>query len=90
MLQLIGTFLPIASIILTAILGYKFEGERRWLALFATPIIVMAPCYIYALEIANNGNLLFGIMFGFAVIVWIAYYPILIITGIVLKIKARH
>lgn len=89
-LILLGTCLPLLSFIITAFLAYKFEGQRRWMALILTPILTMAPCYIFAKELANNGNLLFAVTFGLGMILLIVYYPALIIIRIVLAIRNRR
>ncbi|MEZ5359541.1 MAG: hypothetical protein R3F48_12045 [Candidatus Zixiibacteriota bacterium] len=89
-LILFGTFLPLLSFVITAALGYKFEGQRRWIALLVTPVLTMLPCYLFLDAIAANGNLLFAVTFGFAVLVYIIYYPVLLIVRIALSIRDKR
>ena len=86
-LILIGTIWPVVGVGAAILLAFLFTGWKRWLMLFVGPVLFLLPCYIYAEQIAYNGNMLF---IALMVLMWalaFIYYPVLGITGMVLIIR---
>ena len=88
-LILIGTLWPVLGFCLALLIASVLSGWKRWLMLFAGPVIFLSPCYLFAEQIAYNGNMLFVALFAIVYLTAIVYYPVLLITGIVLLIKQR-
>jgi len=60
----------------------------RWWVLYIAPIVAMLPCVLFGGDIAYNGNLLFAVIFGFAVIGWVVYYMVLVVWCVVRWVMA--
>ncbi|HID98322.1 MAG TPA: hypothetical protein EYP57_09095 [Thermodesulfobacteriaceae bacterium] len=56
-LQLAGTVLPLMRIAATFVVASDVKGRRRWSALFINPVVTLMVCFLWAREIATNGNL---------------------------------
>ena len=89
-LILIGTIWPVIGISLAILIASVLTGWKRWLLLFIGPILFLLPCYIYFEQIAYNGNILFVVLMLIVYVLAILYYPLLMITGIVLMIKNHN
>lgn len=89
-LILIGTVWPVLGFCLALLIASVLPGWKRWLMLFLGPVIFLLPCYLFADQIAYNGNMLFVALFGIACVAAIVYYPVIMVTGIVLLLKHRH
>lgn len=89
-LILLGTVWPVLGFCLALFIASVLDGWKRWLMLFAGPVIILSPCYLFAEQIAYNGNMLFVALFGIVYVAVIVYYPVITITGIVLLIKQRN
>ena len=89
-LVLVGTVWPVAGFCLAVFIGLLLTGWKRWVMLFAGPVVFLLPCYLYASEIAYNGNMLFVVLFGFVFVFGYLYYPFLVIAGIVSFLKGRN
>ena len=50
--------------------------------------MAIAPCWVYLKEIADNGNLLFMVIFLFSLIGLAIYYPVLMVVGIVVRFRS--
>jgi hypothetical protein len=87
--QLIGTFWPLVGFALLAIAGVLARGATRWWILLLGPLAVLAPCFVYAREIAYDGNMLFAVIFLLSALGLMFYYPVLLVVWIVLRLKAR-
>ena len=86
---LIGTFWPLAGVLLALFIASLLSGWQRWLMLFAGPVLFLAPCYIFFEEIGYNGNMLFVALMGLVFALAFLYYPLLAITGLVLLFRRR-
>ncbi len=83
-LIILGTFLPIAGSGLTIFLASIFEGKLRWISLVIIPAVTMLLCWIWAGFIWQNGNMLAAALFYVYFISLIIYYPILLVSGLVI------
>lgn len=88
-LILIGTIWPVLGFSLALLIASVLSGWKRWVMLLLGPVIILSPCYLFADLIAYNGNMLFVALFAIAFVVAIVYYPVIIITGIVLLLKQK-
>ena len=86
-LQLIGTFLPIYGIVLTAIFGVVLKRWWRIAALLLVPLLTYGLGSYWGEAIAFDGNMLYVALFGVFMVVMCLYYPVLLIVGIVLWFK---
>ncbi len=86
-LILLASIWPVPAVIIAIIVSFLFSGWQRWLMLFIGPVLFLSPCIIFFKQIAYNENMLFVAMMGIAYLFTLVYYPILVITGIVLMIK---
>ena len=89
-LILVGTIWPVVGFCLALLIASVLPGWKRWLMLFVGPVVFLLPCYLFADQIAYNGNMLFVALFAIAYVVAIVYYPVIMITGIVLLMRQRH
>ena len=89
-LILMGTIWPVAGTGLAIFIAILLKGWKRWLMLFAGPPLLLMPCYFYAEQIAYNGNMLFVALMGIVLLMALVYYPVLVITGIVLMVRDRE
>jgi hypothetical protein len=89
-LILIGTIWPVIGVVVAILVAFILTGWRRWLMLFIGPVLFLLPCYIYAEQIAYNGNMLFVALMALVWALAFIYYPILGITGMVLIIKEHE
>lgn len=85
--QLIGTLWPVVGLTLVAVLGVAARGARRWWILLVGPLAVLVPCYVYAREIAYDGNMLFVVIFLVSAVGLMIYYPVLLVVWITLRLK---
>jgi len=83
-LSLLGTFLPLIGTGLTVILASIFKGKIRWTILFGLPALTMALCWIWASFIWQDGNMLAAALFFIYMASLIIYYPVLIISGVII------
>lgn len=86
-LQLIGTFLPVYGIILTIILGVILRKRWRIAALFLTPLLTYWLSSYFGNDIGYDGNMLFVALLGLFMLAMCIYYPVLLISSIVLWFK---
>lgn len=89
-LILIGTFWPLAGVCLAGLIASLLTGWKRWLMLFAGPVLFLLPCFLYFEELAYNGNMLFVAMMGIVFVAAYVYYPVLVIVGIISVTKDRQ
>lgn len=89
-LQLIGTFLPIYGIVLTAIFGVVLKRWSRAAALLLIPLLTYWLCSHWGEAIAFDGNMLYVALFGVFMLGMCIYYPVLLIVGIVLWFKKNR
>ena len=85
--QLIGTVWPLVGLALIAVAGSVTRGATRWWIIVAGPLIVAAPCFLYAKEIAYDGNMLFVLIFVLFAIGLMVYYPVLAVVWIVRRVR---
>ncbi len=88
-LILIGTFWPVVGVCLAIMIAFLLTGWKRWVGLFLGPVLLLLPCIIFAEQIAYNGNMLFVALMGIVLVLSFVYYPVLVITGVVLLIRDR-
>ena len=86
-LQLIGTFLPIYGIVLTAIFGVVLKRWPRIAALLLIPLLTYLLGSYWGEAIAFDGNMLFVALFGIFLLGMCIYYPVLLSIGIILWFK---
>lgn len=86
-LQLIGTFLPVYGIVLTAIFGVILKRWWRAAALLLTPLLTYWLGSCWGGAIAFDGNMLFVALFGVFMLGLCIYYPVLLVVGIILWFK---
>jgi hypothetical protein len=89
MLKIIGTLLPFAGIALTFVLAAAARGLIRWIVLALVPLATFAICYTFAEAIAYNGNMLFVALFSLMAVLLLAYYPCLLLAGIIVLLRRR-
>ena len=83
-LSLLGTVLPLLGTGLTVILASVFKGHIRWAILFGLPALTMLLCWVWADFIWQNGNMLAAALFFIYMASLIIYYPVLIVSGLVI------
>jgi len=82
-LVVIGTFLPVLGVVLTALLATILRHWWRLAALILTPLLTYALCNYFANAIAENGNMLFVALLSVYMVTLCIYYPGLLIVGII-------
>lgn len=82
-MQLIGTFCPLLTFPLVFVATILASKSYRWWVLFIAPIVAMLPCIVFGGSLAANGNLLFAVILGFAVVGWVVYYAVIIIWRLI-------
>ena len=90
MIQVIGTLLPIAGVVLTFVCAAATSGTVRWVILVGGPITTLALCYTFGEEIGRNGNMLFVALFSLLFIFVTIYYPCLVLYGLVSYFRRRN
>lgn len=86
-LVLLGTFLPVFGVIMTAFLAIVLKHWWRVAALIMTPLLTYGLCDYFGSAIADNGNMLFVALLAVLMVALCIYYPVLLITGIVIYCK---
>ena len=86
-LIVLGTFLPVFGVILTAFLAIVLTRWQRLMALVLTPLLTYGLCDYFASAIAENGNMLFVALLNVYMLALCIYYPGLLIAGIIFYVK---
>lgn len=89
-LMLIGTFWPLLSFVVALGIALSCKGRWKWILLFVLPPLLMWPCYVFAPQLAYDGNLLFALLFMLSHFGWLLYYAILLPVAIVAAFRARQ
>lgn len=89
-LVVLGTSWPVIGLALALIIALLLRARWRWVALFVLPLLLQFPTFMFAEQIANNGNMLFVVMPGFMVVFLLVYYIVLVSVAIVMLIRARQ
>ena len=89
-LVVLGTFWPVVGLALALIIALLLRARWRWTALFLLPPLLQVPTFLFAEQIAYNGNMLFVVMLGFMVVCLLGYYSVLVIVAIVMLIRTRQ
>ncbi|MEQ8427400.1 MAG: hypothetical protein RLT87_12995 [Gammaproteobacteria bacterium] len=87
-LVVLGTFWPVIGLALALIIALLLRSRWRWVGLFVLPLLLQFPTFMFAEQIAYNGNMLFVVMLGFMVVFLLVYYIVLVIVAIVMLIRA--
>lgn len=78
--QLVGTFLPVYGIVLTAAAAFFLRKGRRLAALVVMPLIFLFLCYLFGEHIAYDGNMLYVLLALIYFAALCIYYPVLFIV----------
>jgi hypothetical protein len=86
-LLFLGTFLPLAGLIVTFLSGLTMSGRPRFYTLLLGPAVTFALCLMFGGPISYNGNLLFAVFFGLFLVFLVFYYPILLLWYFVFALR---
>jgi len=78
---ILGTFLPIIGLGLTAFIASATRGILRWTTLFILPGLISLLCWWAIEPVWRDGNLLAAVIYIAFFVALIAYYPILMVMG---------
>ena len=88
-LQLIGTFLPVYGVVLTAFLGIVLRGWWRVAALLLVPLLTYGLGDYFGSMLGFDGNMLFVTIHLSFCVGLVIYYPILLIALIFVWLRRR-
>jgi hypothetical protein len=78
---ILGTFLPIIGLGLTAFIASATRGMLRWTSLVILPGLISLLCWWAIEPVWRDGNLLAAVIYIAFFVALIAYYPILMVMG---------
>lgn len=81
-LILLGTFLPVIGIGVTALLAVVTRGVARWAILTGIPALTLVLCWLVMDPVWSNGNLLAAAIYMTYVGALLTYYPLLVAAGV--------
>lgn len=90
LMPLVGTFLPVTGVLLTAFLAVVLKDGRRWSVMIIVPLFFYTLCAYFGKMIATDGNLLFVVLSMLYLVVLCIYYPVLTVCGLFLWLRLNN
>ncbi len=84
-LIVLGTFLPLIGVAITAVLGRALRRTQRWTALWLVPALTALLCWLSISPVFENGNLLAAAIYLTYFVALFLYYPVLLVVYVILR-----